>query len=109
MNMVVEGIVIATAIILYISFEFGMLRLLLKGVKENKTKTGRRLMPWSSMTPIQKTTIIALYSLMIVFFFWLYNYSILGPKPGELYNFEILLIGVGIILSIVGSLWMLRT
>ena len=109
MNMVVEGIVIATAIILYISFEFGMLRLLLKGVKENKTKTGRRLMPWSSIPPIQKTMIIGLYLIMIVFFFWLYNYSILGPKPGELYNFEILLIGVGIILSIVGSLWMLRT
>lgn len=105
----VEGLVVAAVVILYIGFEFGLLTLTLKGAKENKTKTNRRLMPWSSMPPIQKTTIIALYSLMIVFFFWLYNYSILGPKPGELYNFEILLIGVGIILSIVGSLWMLRT
>ena len=108
MNMVVEGIVIATAIILYISFEFGMLRLLLKGVKENKTKTGRQLMPWSSIPPIQKTMIMGLYLIMIVFFFWLYNYSILGPEPGELYNFEIVLIGIGIILSIIGSFWMLR-
>lgn len=105
----VEGLVVAAVVILYIGFEFGLLTLILKGAKENKTKTSRQLMPWSSMAPIQKTTIIALYSLMIVFFFWLYNYSILGPKPGELYNFEILLIGVGIILSIVGSLWMLRT
>ena len=67
MNMVVEGIVIATAIILYISFEFGMLRLLLKGVKENKTKTGRRLMPWSSIPPIQKTMIIGLYLICLLY------------------------------------------
>lgn len=108
MNMVVEGLVIATAIILYIGFEIGMLKLLVKDLKKNKDKTGRKVMPWSSMRPIQKTMIIGLYSIMIVFFIWLYNYSILGPEPGELYNLEIILVGLGIALSIMSSLWMIR-
>jgi len=106
--MVVEMILIGSAIVLYISFEIGMMRFFIKGLKENKIKTGRKVMPWSSMRPIQKTMIFGLYSIMIVFFFWLYNYSILGPDQGELYNLEIVLVGLGIALSIMGSLWMVR-
>ena len=106
--MVVDLILIGAAIVLYISFEIGMMRFLIKGLKENKVKTGRKAIPWSSMRPIQKTMVFGLYSIMIVFFFWLYYYSILGPEPGELYNLEIVLVGLGIVLSIMGSLWMVR-
>jgi hypothetical protein len=108
MNMVVEGLVVATVIILYISLEIYGMVYAFKGLKENKTKTGRRLMPWSSMATIQKAFIIGLWLTMIVFFFWMYNYSIFGPEPGEFYNLEIVLIGLGTALTIFGSLWMVR-
>ena len=106
--MVVEGLVVAILIILYISFEIGVMAYAFKKLKENKTKTGRELMPWSSMSTIQKTMIIGLCLTMIGFFFWLYNYSIFGPKPGEIYNLEIVLIGFVTAITIFGSLWMVR-
>jgi len=108
MNMVVEQLVVATVIILYISLEIGVMTYAFKNLKENKTKTGRKLMPWSSMATIQKTMIIGLCLALIVFFFWLYNYSIFGPEPGEFYNLEIVLIGLCTALTIFGSLWMVR-
>lgn len=45
---------------------------------------------------------------MLVFFYWLYNYSILSPEPGELYNLEIVLAGLGFALTIITSLWVIR-
>ena len=66
--MVVEELVIVIAIILYISFEIGIMALTIKLLKRNKVKTGRKVMPWSSMILIQKTMIIGLCSIMIVFF-----------------------------------------
>ena len=106
--MVVEEILLVIVILLYIGFEFGVVYSANKIFKRDKAKTDRHAMPWISMPTIGKAMVIILCSIMLVFFFWLYNYSILGPDQGELYNLEIVLVGLGIALSIMGSLWMVR-
>ena len=45
MNMVIDLILIGATIVLYISFEIMTMRFLIKGLKENKVKTGRKAIP----------------------------------------------------------------
>jgi|TARA_B110000967_G_scaffold186803_1_gene208231 hypothetical protein len=106
--MVVEEILLVIVILLYIGFEFGVVYSANKIFKRDKVKTDRHAMPWISMPTIGKAMVIILCSIMLVFFFWLYNYSILGPEPGELYNLEIVLVGLGFALTMFTSLWMIR-
>ena len=47
--------------------------------KENKAKTGRFFPSWDSMSTLRKANTVGLLILVIVMFYWLYNYSILAP------------------------------
>ena len=47
--------------------------------KENKAKTGRFFPSWGSMSTLRKANTVGLLILVIVMFYWLYNYSILAP------------------------------
>jgi len=105
--MVVEVIFFVVTILLYIGFEIGVF-VFFKNLKGNKAKTEHHVMPWISMPTIGKAMVIILCSIMLVFFYWLYNYSILGPEPGELYNLEIVLVGLGFALTMITSLGMIR-
>ena len=79
-----------------------------KQLKENKAKTGRYSQPFNTLHPIQKGLLVAMPCILIGLFFWLYNYSILAPGPGELYNPEIAAVGLLFALTLIGSLWMVR-
>jgi hypothetical protein len=106
--MVVEALVISTAVILYIAFEVGMFRLVFRELGRNKEKTGRYSIPWENLSPIRKGLLITLSFVLIGFFIWLYSYSIFAPESGEYYNLEIALIGLIFALGIIGNLWMIR-
>jgi len=43
--------------------------------KENKAKTGRFFLSWGSMGTLRKANTVGLLILVIVMFYWLYNYS----------------------------------
>ena len=102
------GLVAGAAFVLYMGFEFYSTFATAKQLRENKAKTGRYSAPWNTLHPIQKGLLIVMPFLLIGLFFWLYNYSIFAPEPGELYNLEIALIGLIFALSIIGGLWRFR-
>ena len=102
------GLVAGAAFVLYVGFEIYTAFASAKQLREHKAKTGRYSAPWNTLHPIQKGILIVLPFLLIGLFFWLYNYSIFGPEPGELYNLEIALIGLILALTIIGSFWQVR-
>jgi hypothetical protein len=106
--MVAETLVFVAGIILYIGVELGMIGLLFKGLEENKVKTGRYSVPWSNIPPIRKGLLVALPLTLIGFFVWLYYYSIFSPETDELYNLEIVVIGVFFALALIGNFWFMR-
>lgn len=106
--MVAETLVFAAGVILYIAVELGMLGILLKGLEENKSNTGRYSVPWGDLHPIRKALLIALPLTLVGFFLWLYHYSIFSPGPDELYNQEIVVIGIFFTLALLGNFWFIR-
>ena len=109
--MVVETLVITTAVVLYIAFEIGMMGLVirdLRGLGKNKEKTGRYSIPWSNLPPIRKGLLITLPFILIGFFIWLYTNSIFAPESGEYYNLEIVVIGLFFALTLIGNFWLIR-
>ena len=103
-----ETLVFAAGIIIYIGVELGMLGLVLKELEEKKVKTGRYSAPWSDLPPIRKGLLVVLPLTLIGFFIWLYYYSIFSPEPDELYNQEIVVIGVFFAMALFGNFWFIR-
>ena len=104
----VGAFVFTVAIVLYIGFEIGMLGLVFKGLQEKKAEKGRFSVPWSDVPPIWKGLLVALPLTLVGFFIWLYYYSIFAPEPGELYNLEIVTIGLFFSLALIANFWLMR-
>jgi len=102
------GLILGVVFVLGLGFEFYSTFAVAKQLKENKAKTGRYSQPWNTLRPIQKGLLVAMPCILIGLFFWLYNYSIFAPGPGELYNPEIAAVGLLFALTLIGSFWMVR-
>ena len=102
------GLIVIAGVILYFFIEIYGTIVIAKQLKENKARTGRYSMPWSNLGPIRKGLLIALPCILIGFFIWLYFFSIFAPGPGELYNPEIVAIGLFFALALIANFWMVR-
>ena len=102
------GLIVGVVFVLGLGFEFYTTFAVAKQLKENKAKTGRYSQPWNTMHPIRKGLVVAMPCILIGLFFWLYNYSIFAPGPGELYNPEIAAVGLLFALTLIGSFWIVR-
>jgi len=69
-------IIIGVVVLAFFGLDIFTLRYVFK---ENKAKTGRFFPSWDSMSTLRKANTVGLLILVIVMFYWLYNYSILAP------------------------------
>ena len=102
------GLIVIAGVILYFCIEIYGTIMIAKQLKENKARTGRYSIPWSNLGPIRKGLLIALPCILIGLFIWLYFFSIFAPGPGELYNTEIVAIGLLFALTLIANIWMVR-
>ena len=69
-------IIIGVVVLAFFGLDIFTLRYVFK---ENKAKTGGFFPSWDSMSTLRKANTVGLLILVIVMFYWLYNYSILAP------------------------------